>query len=255
MIYILFKIYFEAFYWEISLLSLGFSWSPCVGPEGVLCEVSSNRWSQQVKGQLFIDLNTRYLFNLMLFLVLDGENLAFSQLFWVLKISAKTTISLKISSKLTAKSFFDCSLDAIFTSWMANSASVLLSLDFFPRWVDRLLVVFQFQWIQMHKNLRLRLLWSTNSTVLELIFILGIIWVSTVSWFGLKFLVKLEGPKNLKKQHFPEKIPHFGMLSSFPCMNLCRKQLCHIEAYIIGVQAPQVLFSYSLCSGRYSGFS
>jgi hypothetical protein len=45
------------------------------------------------------------------------------------------------------------------------------------------------------------------------------------------------------------------MLSSFPCMNLCRKQLCHIEAYIIGVQAPQVLFSYSLCSGRYSGFS
>ena len=257
MIYILFKIYFEAFYWEISLLSLGFSWSPCVGPEGVLCEVSSNRWSQEeeVKGQLFIDLNAWYSFNLMLFLVLDGENLAFSQLFWVLKISAKTTISLKISSKLTAKSFFDCSLDAIFTSWMANSASVLLSLDFFPRWVDRLLVVFQFQWIQMHKNLRLRLLWSTNSTVLELIFILGIIWVSTVSWFGLKFLVKLEGPKNLKKQHFPEKIPHFGMLSSFPCMNLCRKQLCHIEAYIIGVQAPQVLFSYSLCSGRYSGFS
>ena len=254
MIYILFKIYFEAFYWEISLLSLVFSCAPCVGPERVLCEVSSkyiNRWSREVKGQLFIDLNTRYSFNFMLFLVLNGE------LFWVLKISAKTTISLKISSKLTAKSFFDCSLDAIFTSWMANSASVLLSLDFFPRWVDRLLVVFQFQWIQMHKNLRLRLLWSTNSTVLELIFILGIIWVSTVSWFGLKFLVKLEGPKNLKKQHFPEKIPHFGMLSSFPCMNLCRKQLCHIEAYIIGVQAPQVIFSYvySLFSGRYSGFS
>ena len=107
MIDILFKIYFEAFYWEISLFSLGFSWSPFVGPEGVLCEVLSNRWiwSQEVKGQLFIDLNTRYSFNLMLFLVLDGENLAFSQLFWVLKISAKTTISLKISSKLTAKSF------------------------------------------------------------------------------------------------------------------------------------------------------
>ena len=32
------------------------------------------------------------------------------------------------------------------------------------------------------------------------------------------------------------------MLSSFPCMNLCRKQLCHIEVYIIGVQAPQVLW-------------
>ena len=155
---ILFKIYFEAFYWEISLLSLGFSCAPCVGPEGVLSEVSSKRWSREVKGQLFIDLNTRYSFNLMLFLVLDGENLDSSQLFWVLKISAKTTISLKISSKLTAKSFFDCSLDAIFTSWMANSASVLLSLDFFPRWVDRLLVVFQFQWIQMHKNLWLRLL-------------------------------------------------------------------------------------------------
>ena len=78
---ILFKIYFEAFYWEIPLLSLGFSCAPCVGPEGVLCEVSSNRWSQQVKGQLFIDLNTRYSFNLMLFLVLDGENLDSSQLF------------------------------------------------------------------------------------------------------------------------------------------------------------------------------
>ena len=78
---ILFKIYFEAFYWEISLLSLVFSCAPCVGPERVLCEVSSNRWSREVKGQLFIDLNTRYLFNLMLFLVLDGENLAFSQLF------------------------------------------------------------------------------------------------------------------------------------------------------------------------------
>ena len=152
---ILFKIYFEAFYWEILLLSLGFSSAPCVGPERVLCEVSSNRWSREVKGQLFIDLNTRYSFNLMLFLVLDGENLAFSQLFWVLKISAKTTILFKISSKLTAKSFFDCSFYAIFTSWMANRASVLLSRDFFPRWVDRLLVVFQFQWIQMHKNLRL----------------------------------------------------------------------------------------------------
>ena len=128
---ILFKIYFEAFYWEISLLSLVFSCAPCVGPERVLCEVSSNRWSREVKGQLFIDLNTRYSFNLMLFLVLDGENLAFTQLFWVLKISAKTTILLKISSKLTSKSFFDCSLYAIFTSWMANSASVLLSLDFF----------------------------------------------------------------------------------------------------------------------------
>ena len=81
MIDILFKIYFEAFYWEILLLSLGFSCAPCMGPEGVLCEVSSNRWSREVKGQLFIDLNTRYLFNLMLFLVLDGENLAFSQLF------------------------------------------------------------------------------------------------------------------------------------------------------------------------------
>ena len=80
---ILFKNYFEAFYWEISLLSLGFSCAPCVGPERVLCEVSSNRWSKEVKGQLFkfIDLNTRYSFNLMLFLVLDGENLAFSQLF------------------------------------------------------------------------------------------------------------------------------------------------------------------------------
>ena len=78
---ILFKIYFEAFYWEISLLSLGFSCAPCVGPKGVLCEVSSNRWSQEMKGQLFIDSNTRYSFNLMLFLVLDGENLAFSQLF------------------------------------------------------------------------------------------------------------------------------------------------------------------------------
>ena len=49
MIDILFKIYFEAFYWEISLLSLGFSWSPCVGPEGVLCEVSSNRWSYTLR--------------------------------------------------------------------------------------------------------------------------------------------------------------------------------------------------------------
>ena len=113
---------------------LGFSCALCVGPEGVLCEVSSNRWSREAKGQLFIDLNTRYSFNLMLFLVLDRENLnvAFSQLFWVLKISAKTTISLKILSKLTAKFFFDCSLYAIFTSWMANSASVLLSLNFFP---------------------------------------------------------------------------------------------------------------------------
>ena len=155
---ILFKIYFEAFYWEISLLSLGFSCAQCVGPERVLCEVSSKRWSREVKRQLFIDLNTRYSFNLMLFLVLDGENLDSSQLFWVLKISAKTTILLKISSKLTAKSFFDCSLYAIFTLWMANSASVLLSLDFFPRWVERLLVVFQFQWIQMHKKLWLRLL-------------------------------------------------------------------------------------------------
>ena len=81
MIDILFKIYFEAFYWEISLLSLGFSCAPCVGPEGVLCEVSSNRCSREVKGHFFIDLNTRYSFNLMLFLVLDGENLAFSQLF------------------------------------------------------------------------------------------------------------------------------------------------------------------------------
>ena len=151
------------------MLSLGFCCAHCVGPEGVLCEVSPNKWSWEVKGQLFIDLNTRYSFNLMLFLVLDGENLAFSQLFWVLKISAKTTISLKILSKLTAKSFFDCSLYAVFTSWMANSASVLLSLDFFPRWVDRLLVVFQFQWIQMHKNLWLGLLWSTyNSTVWNL---------------------------------------------------------------------------------------
>ena len=149
---------------------------------------------------IIIDLNTRYLFNLMLFLVLDGENPAFSQLFWVLKISAKITISLKISSKLTAKSFFDCSLYAIFTSWMANSASVLLSLNFFPRWVARLLVVFQFQWIQMHKNLQLRLLWSTNSTVLELIFILGIIWVSTVSWFGLKFLQLVKLPRTKKSQ-------------------------------------------------------
>jgi hypothetical protein len=78
---ILFKIYFEAFYWEISLLSLGFSCAPCVGPEGVLSEVSSKRWSREVKGQLFIDLNTRYSFNLMLFLVLDGENLDSSQLF------------------------------------------------------------------------------------------------------------------------------------------------------------------------------
>ena len=125
---------------------------------------------------------------------------------------------------------------------MANSASVLLYLDYFWRWVDRLLVVFQFQWIQMHKNLRLRLLWSINSTLLELIFILGIIWVSTVSWFGLKFLVKLEGPKISKKQHFPEKIPHFGMLSSFPCMNLCRKQLYQMEVYIIGVQTPKCYF-------------
>ena len=60
MIDILFKIYFKAFYWEISLLSLGFSCAMhmCVGPEGVLCEVSSNRWSREVKGQLFIDLNT-----------------------------------------------------------------------------------------------------------------------------------------------------------------------------------------------------
>ena len=81
MIEILFQIYFEAFYWEISLLSLGFSCAPCVGPEGVLCEVLSNRWSREVKGQLFIDLNTRFSFNLMLFLVLDRENLAFSQLF------------------------------------------------------------------------------------------------------------------------------------------------------------------------------
>ena len=32
------------------------------------------------------------------------------------------------------------------------------------------------------------------------------------------------------------------MLSSFPCMNLCRKQLCHIEAYIMGVQAPKCYF-------------
>ena len=81
MIDILFKIYFEAFYWEILLLSLGFSCAPCMGPERVLCEVSSNRWSWKVKGQLFIDLNTRYSFNLKLFLVLDGENLAFGQLF------------------------------------------------------------------------------------------------------------------------------------------------------------------------------
>ena len=141
----------------------------------------------------------------MIILVLDWENFAFGQLFWVLKISAKTTILLKISSKLTAKPFFDCSLHAIFNLWMANSASVLLYLDYFWRWVDRLLVVFQFQWIQMDKNLWLGLLWSTNSTLLELIFTLGIIWVSTVSWFGFKFLAKLDGPKNLKKNSIFQK--------------------------------------------------
>ena len=59
----------------LSMIVVPRRFTPCV------CEVSSNRWSQQVKGQLFIDLNTRYSFNLMLFLVLDGENLDSSQVF------------------------------------------------------------------------------------------------------------------------------------------------------------------------------
>ena len=70
---ILFKIYFEAFYWENSLLSLGFSCAPCVAPEWVLCEVSSNTRSWEVTGRMFITLNARYLFTLMLILVWTGK--------------------------------------------------------------------------------------------------------------------------------------------------------------------------------------
>ena len=249
-----FKIHFEAFYWKIWLLYMGFCCAQCVAPEGLLCEVSSNTRSREVTWRMFITLNARYLFTLMLILVLDWENLAFGQLFWVLKISAKTTILLKISSKLTAKPFFDCSMHAIFTSWMANSASVLLYLDYFWRWVDRLLVVFQFQWIQMDKNLWLGLLWSTNSTLLELVFILGIIWVSTfLIW------VQISGQtwwsKKSKKTAFSRKNTSIWNAQFFSLHESLQKTIVPNGSLYHRCSNPQVLFSYSLCSGRYPRFS
>ena len=52
-----FKIHFEAFYWKIWLLYMGFCCAPCVAPEGALCEVSSNTRSREVTGRMFITLN------------------------------------------------------------------------------------------------------------------------------------------------------------------------------------------------------
>ena len=225
-----FKIYLEAFYWKIWLLIyMGFCCAPCVAPEGVLCEVSSTTRSREVTWRMFITLNARYLFTLMLILVLDWENLAFGQLFWVLKISAKTTILLKISSKLTAKPFFGCSLHAIFTSWMADSASVLLYLDYF--YLCMLILLF---W-------NLSLYWE--------------LFESPHSWFGFKFLAKLDGPKNLKKTAFSRKNTSIWNAQFFSLHESLQKTIVPNGSLYHRCSNPQVLFSYSLCSGRYSRFS